>query len=543
MGGVIALLMSTAIHAATPVWTFKPLTATRISVPVTGTATVQYTVTNQSHKSHTLFMKPIQGIQASGCATPLAGHQSCTLTLSISGSKLQGDVSGGPILCEQGNPNQCYQPSRGNSLAIQRTQTPPVQQYSVTSTAGSNGSVIPVGTQTVNSGTTLTFTATPDAGYGVNQWLVDGALAQTGGATYQLTHIAANHTVEVSFGTVTLEASISDLTLSVTGHAEYGIGNPVPQTSGVPRIITISNTGSGDAVNFQVTSTDLPSDTTTTGGTCNGLSTLTHGSSCTIQINPGITASSNSGATSCANGTEPVAGTVRASASNASATTTNVLVLDYGCVYQGGLVFAFDDTTPNTTGVGGKVVTASNASSNIVWDADPACASLPFLCTQQTDAWDIRYGQNLFTVPGSTNPNNTGTNGPGNTYQIFSVLNGKNGNTNIPPNYAAGVCISYAGGSYTDWYLPAICEMGYTGSVGGDAGCGTSDALTLQNIQSNLVAPGGIAGAPSGFYWSSTEDAGSPQFGAWSQYFAASGSGQNNVSKLNQYGVLCVRGF
>lgn len=63
-------------------------------------------------------MKPIVGVVASGCDAPLGYRQSCTLRLSINGSALKGDVVGGPVLCEQGNSNQCYQPSKGNQLHI-----------------------------------------------------------------------------------------------------------------------------------------------------------------------------------------------------------------------------------------------------------------------------------------------------------------------------------------------------------------------------------------------------------------------------------------
>ncbi len=172
------VLMNTA-WAGIPVWTFAPVSGypPSVSVSSSGMATVKYTVTNQSHKSHTLKIRPIQGITSSGCTSPLEYHQSCTLTLTLAGSGLKGDVLGGPILCEQSNPNQCYQPSRANSLAIRLTQTPPVQHYTITSSAGSNGSVSPNGSQTVNSGASLTFSATPDTGYGVNQWLIDGNLA------------------------------------------------------------------------------------------------------------------------------------------------------------------------------------------------------------------------------------------------------------------------------------------------------------------------------------------------------------------------------
>ena len=110
-------LMSSA-QAGNPLWTFSPLTPTTVSVPTGSTATIEYKVTNQSRKTHTLRMKPIVGVIPSGCTTSLGYHQSCTLSLSINGSALKGNIVGGPVLCEQGNPNQCYRPSRGDQLHI-----------------------------------------------------------------------------------------------------------------------------------------------------------------------------------------------------------------------------------------------------------------------------------------------------------------------------------------------------------------------------------------------------------------------------------------
>lgn len=122
--GAWALLTMTQTYAGIPLWTFEPLTATTISVTATGTANIKYRVTNQSKKSHTLSMRLIPGITqettAGYCSSPfvLAYQQSCTLGLSVNGGSLSGNVVGGPIVCQGGNPLQCYQPSQANSLNI-----------------------------------------------------------------------------------------------------------------------------------------------------------------------------------------------------------------------------------------------------------------------------------------------------------------------------------------------------------------------------------------------------------------------------------------
>lgn len=134
---LLLTLMVPAVHAGTPLWSFSPLTATTISVPSNSTATIQYTITNQSNKTHTLVMQPIQGITQTTtgggiCSNPfvLAGHGSCTLSLEVNGGQIPSSISNGPIVCQQGTTNQCYRPSAANILQI--TQTVPVAEATIT---------------------------------------------------------------------------------------------------------------------------------------------------------------------------------------------------------------------------------------------------------------------------------------------------------------------------------------------------------------------------------------------------------------------------
>lgn len=54
--------MITSAFAGSPLWTFEPLIATTITVPENGYAVIQYQVTNQSYRPHTLTIKPMQSI-------------------------------------------------------------------------------------------------------------------------------------------------------------------------------------------------------------------------------------------------------------------------------------------------------------------------------------------------------------------------------------------------------------------------------------------------------------------------------------------------
>ena len=88
------------------------------------------------------------------------------------------------------------------------------------------------------------------------------------------------------------------------------------------------------------------------------------------------------------------------------------------------------------------------------------------------------------------------------------------GNTGI---YAAKICRDYAGGGYTDWYLPS------------------KDELNLLFL--NKVAIGGFADT---WYWSSSESE-SPASFAWSQILFR--GGQREMTKHTTYYVRAVRTF
>ncbi|MBY0544423.1 MAG: C1 family peptidase [Gammaproteobacteria bacterium] len=129
------LCVSTASFAGQPVWTFAPTTVTSVVFPTNVTSSIVYIVSNQSSQSHTLVIKPIQGItQIGACVLAPKGQtgDSCTLNLSVTGSQLPASgISGGPILCQSnnnGSPNlsECYQPSPGDTLNI--TVGPPISE-------------------------------------------------------------------------------------------------------------------------------------------------------------------------------------------------------------------------------------------------------------------------------------------------------------------------------------------------------------------------------------------------------------------------------
>ena len=80
-----------------------------------------------------------------------------------------------------------------------RVSTGEEEQYTITPSAGPNGSISPASPMTVTHGSNQEFIAEPDLGYEVDAWSVDGTVPQTGGTTYTLSNIQADHTVHVTF--------------------------------------------------------------------------------------------------------------------------------------------------------------------------------------------------------------------------------------------------------------------------------------------------------------------------------------------------------
>ncbi|MBI1807871.1 MAG: T9SS type A sorting domain-containing protein [Ignavibacteria bacterium] len=87
------------------------------------------------------------------------------------------------------------------------TATP---SYTLTASAGSNGSITPSGVVVVSSGENQSFTVIPNTGYHVDSVIVDG-INQGGVTSYTFTNVTANHTISAKFAinTYTLTASAS----------------------------------------------------------------------------------------------------------------------------------------------------------------------------------------------------------------------------------------------------------------------------------------------------------------------------------------------
>jgi len=83
-----------------------------------------------------------------------------------------------------------------------------INSYSITATAGANGSISSPGTSTVTYGGSKTYTMSPASGYHVSNVVVDGA--SVGAVTsYTFTSVSASHTISVAFSNVSYKITSS----------------------------------------------------------------------------------------------------------------------------------------------------------------------------------------------------------------------------------------------------------------------------------------------------------------------------------------------
>ena len=354
--------------------------------------------------------------------------------------------------------------------------------------------------------------------------------------------IADSLNISVTGLPATLGVSVSSLALSVNNTALNAA------LTGNARQVTITNTGTNRADNVGYTlSSPLPSGTTITPASCG---TIAPGDTCVLTITPSTT------------NPAPAAVTLKIQGQGATLATSTVPIdvalnlLTYGSLYQSGYVFSIDDTTVNTGSIGGKVAALENQTPT--WP-------FGFIWSSMDTSTDSNSGHNPLNVvydaipgiyensvaPGDACTGNT--DGACNTGVITAFY------PTIPTsNYAAGLCKATING-YSDWYLPAICEMGYLtdlSSTTPNNNCGgpTSPIVPLlQNMQSNLLDnldnPNlAFMTTLNGLFWSSTEYSGniggsSTSVDVWYETFDSIGgkSNQNFDNKRDPTGVRCVR--
>ncbi|MDD3644726.1 MAG: fibronectin type III domain-containing protein [Bacteroidales bacterium] len=94
-------------------------------------------------------------------------------------------------LCDDGEESAYTEPVSFTTDAI--------PTYTITATAGSNGTITPSGTVTVNEGASQTFIFTPNEGYQINTVIVDNQPIEPIPTSYTFENVQADHTIHVDF--------------------------------------------------------------------------------------------------------------------------------------------------------------------------------------------------------------------------------------------------------------------------------------------------------------------------------------------------------
>jgi parallel beta-helix repeat protein len=123
--------------------------------------------------------------------------------------------------------------------------------HTITPSAGDNGSIVPPDPVTVVSGGQQQFTAQPDTNYHTQTWYVDDDVAQTGGDTYVLSDIEADHTVHVTFRFNEPTIQLPDPNLQAAVEEELGTSEPTVSQMGALAYLDACDMGVNDLTGLQ----------------------------------------------------------------------------------------------------------------------------------------------------------------------------------------------------------------------------------------------------------------------------------------------------
>jgi hypothetical protein len=201
--GTTPTLASTKIAGVTSAYVHSPLTnGTAYKYAVTavnsaGESAVSNVVsaTPSATTYAVTLTQPAHGTLSASASTVAAGGSvTITYTPSIDYHITGGTATNGTVSGLSGNQftvsNITANVTIGANVAI--------NVYTLTGSAGANGTMTNPGASSINYGGTLTYTITPTTGYHVADVLVDGASV---GAviSYTFNNVTANHTISVSF--------------------------------------------------------------------------------------------------------------------------------------------------------------------------------------------------------------------------------------------------------------------------------------------------------------------------------------------------------
>ena len=218
-----------------------------------------------------------------------------------------------------------------------------INTYTITATAGANGSISPSGAVSVNSGDNATFTITPNAGYHVDVLTVDGGSVPAA-TSYTFTNVTAAHTINVTF-------ALNTYTITATAGANGSISpsGAVSVDHGANQSFTITPNAGYHVDILTVDGGPIPAATSYTFTNV----TATHTIDVTFAVNPTPIITFDAAPTPTYLGGNF---TVNATTTNTDSPALTYSVVSGPCVPAGGATFS-------STGAGTCQVQASGAAT------------------------------------------------------------------------------------------------------------------------------------------------------------------------------------
>ena len=202
------------------------------------TNTITYTISASAGSNGTISpsgsVSVNQGANQTFTITPNSGYEVNAVT--VDGSS-QGAIT-----------SYTFSNVAANHTISATFKTASVTQYTITASAGSNGSISPSGSILVNQGANQTFTITPNSGYEVDVVTVDG-VSQGAITSYTFTNVLTGHTINATFKTASAGSNIAP---SGTGYVWAGMTSSTANTGKTAK----------PGVNDTNTATDVPVATT-----------------------------------------------------------------------------------------------------------------------------------------------------------------------------------------------------------------------------------------------------------------------------------------
>lgn len=258
---------SSTTYTITPNPTFNILNVTVDGIPIGATSSYTFTNVTANHTiSATFTAAPlptfdiISTSSANGSITPLGtttitsgGSQNYSITPNI-GFAIQDVIVDGVSVGARTSYN-FTNVTAGHTISAAFAAVP-LASFIITSSAGANGSINPMGTNTYTTGASTTYTMTPIAGYEVANLVIDNIITQAS-TSYTFTNITADHSIVANFrllpalNSVSISPSSSTVMVGSTTQFtattldQYGaaFASPTAWSSSNPSVATINSSG------------------------------------------------------------------------------------------------------------------------------------------------------------------------------------------------------------------------------------------------------------------------------------------------------------